>query len=257
MTNLHAPPGQPRPGVGPHPFDLLAHMMAATPGANGDVVFSQQEFDRVLTQLMEQNAGSNAPGPASDEAIQALPTRKVDKDMMGSDGKAECSICMDSVEIGEEVTSLPCKHWFHGQCVSAWLKEHDTCPHCRQGITRPPEDTNQRSQSVQPEPSLRRSPRRRSSSVTSPRASQRRNTGVESNRRVPGQFPENPRDLRSARQHYYESRPGDFERRQSQRPADFDERHRRDSGRNDNGNSNSGSTGGTVGDWLRNHLPFQ
>ena len=54
--------------------------------------------------------------------------------MLGSDGKAECSVCMDNVELGDEVTLLPCSHWFHEACVGAWLKEHDTCPHCRQGI---------------------------------------------------------------------------------------------------------------------------
>jgi hypothetical protein len=42
---------------------------------------------------------------------------------------------MDEVNIGEQVTELPCKHWFHHQCVSAWLVEHDTCPHCRKGIS--------------------------------------------------------------------------------------------------------------------------
>jgi fission 1 protein/division protein 1 len=43
---------------------------------------------------------------------------------------------MDEVAVGEEVTELPCKHWFHHQCVSAWLAEHDTCPHCRQSISK-------------------------------------------------------------------------------------------------------------------------
>jgi E3 ubiquitin-protein ligase RNF115/126 len=56
--------------------------------------------------------------------------------MLGEEHKAECSICMDEVNIGEQVTELPCKHWFHHQCVSAWLLEHDTCPHCRKGITK-------------------------------------------------------------------------------------------------------------------------
>ncbi|KAH8754799.1 hypothetical protein F5883DRAFT_572427 [Diaporthe sp. PMI_573] len=35
---------------------------------------------------------------------------------------------------GEEVTVLPCKHWFHGECVVSWLKMHNTCPICRASI---------------------------------------------------------------------------------------------------------------------------
>lgn len=103
-------------------------------GAHGDAVYTDEALDRVITQMMEQTNSHSAPGPASAEAIAKLPNKVVDKAMMGQDGKAECSVCMDAVEIGDQVTELPCKHWFHGECVGAWLKEHDTCPHCRQGI---------------------------------------------------------------------------------------------------------------------------
>jgi hypothetical protein len=54
--------------------------------------------------------------------------------MMGADGKAECSICMDAVELGTEVTVLPCTHWFHYNCIEPWLSQHNTCPHCRRSI---------------------------------------------------------------------------------------------------------------------------
>ncbi|KAM5432096.1 putative RING-type E3 ubiquitin transferase [Microsporum ferrugineum] len=101
---------------------------------HGDAVYSQEELDRVISQLVDQNMNGNAPAPASADAIRALPKVKIDKSMLGSDGKAECSICMDSVEVGTEVAMLPCKHWFHDTCITAWLNEHDTCPHCRQGI---------------------------------------------------------------------------------------------------------------------------
>lgn len=97
---------------------------------------------------MEQETGSRAPGPASAEAISALPKVQVDQTMLGSDGKAECSICMDAVEKGETVTMLPCKHWFHEQCIGAWLSEHDTCPHCRKGIV--PQDEQNPQNSAQP-----------------------------------------------------------------------------------------------------------
>ncbi|PSN71544.1 hypothetical protein BS50DRAFT_285410 [Corynespora cassiicola Philippines] len=119
---------------------LMGFFASAFPGMGGgqmgDFVYSQEGLDRIISQLMEQNATSNAPPPATQEAIDSLPRKPVTESMLGPEGRAECSICMDEVNLGEEVTELPCHHWFHHQCVAAWLKEHDTCPHCRKGITK-------------------------------------------------------------------------------------------------------------------------
>lgn len=105
----------------------------------GDFVYSQEGLDRIVSQLMEQTATSNAPGPAAQNDIDSLARKPVSEDMLGPEHTAECSICMDEVNLDEQVTVLPCKHWFHHQCVSAWLAEHDTCPHCRKGITNHPD----------------------------------------------------------------------------------------------------------------------
>ena len=129
-------PGNPA-NPGAEMFAVLSSILGN--GRHGDTVFSDEALDRVITQLMDQTNPHSAPGPASTAAIAALPKKKVEKSMMGQDGKAECSVCMDAVDLGDEVTMLPCKHWFHEDCVGAWLKEHDTCPHCRQGIM--PKDT--------------------------------------------------------------------------------------------------------------------
>ncbi|KAF3482824.1 ring finger protein 126 [Arthroderma uncinatum] len=59
---------------------------------HGDAVYSQEELDRVISELVDQNMNGGAPAPASDDAIRALPKKKVDKAMLGSEGKAECSI---------------------------------------------------------------------------------------------------------------------------------------------------------------------
>ncbi|KAL9101631.1 MAG: hypothetical protein Q9163_003129 [Psora crenata] len=114
--------------------DLLRQALDPANAVHGDAVFTQEAFDRIVGQMMEQNGASSAPGPASAAAIAALPKKTVEKSMMGSDGTAECSVCMENVSVGDEVTVLPCNHWFHEQCVGIWLKEHDTCPHCRKGI---------------------------------------------------------------------------------------------------------------------------
>ena len=118
-----------------NPIQMLLSTLLGPPGGiAGDAVYSQEAFDRVMSQLMEQNQTGTAPGPASADAIAALPTKQVDKSMLDDQGKAECSICMDEVKLNDEVSMLPCKHWFHPACIKAWLNEHDTCPHCREGI---------------------------------------------------------------------------------------------------------------------------
>lgn len=115
-----------------NPFAMLSALMR-----NNDAVYSQEELDRVISQLIDHTQQGTAPPPASDTAIQSLPKKKMTRQMMGSDGKAECSICMDPVELDTEVTVLPCTHWFHFDCIKAWLSQHNTCPHCRRSIDLP------------------------------------------------------------------------------------------------------------------------
>lgn len=127
-----------RPGGGgmpPVPVADFFQLFGMGPGGvHGDAVYSQEALDRIITQLMEQHQTGNAPGPASEEAIESLPKRQITQKDLNESGTADCSICMDEAGIGSTVTELPCGHWFHHDCVKAWLKEHDTCPQCRQGI---------------------------------------------------------------------------------------------------------------------------
>jgi E3 ubiquitin-protein ligase RNF115/126 len=209
-------------------------------------VYSQEAFDRIMTELMEQQNGSTAPPPASEAAIRSLPKKKVDRSMLGEDGKAECSICMDSVELGNEVTLLPCNHWFHGDCVTSWLKEHDTCPHCRKPISN--NDEQQR-----PGTSRRRS--RRASSLSSPRPNP--SDGSRSN---PISIPESPSELRNARQQYYgRRRDTEPERPATHRHSSSQSDLRRHSSRSHHSSSGSnrgGANNGGVTGWIRDHLPF-
>ncbi|OQE46657.1 hypothetical protein PENCOP_c001G04221 [Penicillium coprophilum] len=190
--------------TGPHALSILSAILNMS--RSEDAVYSQEELDRVITQLVENTGGtSTAAPPASDAAVRALPRRKVNEEMMGSEGKAECSICMENVELGLEVTVLPCTHWFHFNCIHAWLTQHDTCPHCRRSIntnTASGEGTCENPVVIQDSPEQPRSQRRHSSprtvrsgrsslsslpSLISPRVSPRRSPtpegGQPSNRR--------------------------------------------------------------------------
>lgn len=74
---------------------------------------------------------NNRPGPppASTAAIEALPTVKVTEAHLASD--PNCPICKDEFVVGVEVKELPCKHFYHSQCILPWLQLHNTCPVCR------------------------------------------------------------------------------------------------------------------------------
>lgn len=102
---------------------------------HGDAVYSQEALDRIISNLMEANPQSNAAPPASEAAVEKLERKKMDEEMKAKEGgKAECSVCIDEVKVGEEVVVMPCNHWFHEACVTMWLKEHNTCPICRTPI---------------------------------------------------------------------------------------------------------------------------
>lgn len=227
---------------------LIAGLMGPLNGRAGDAVFTQEAFDQVMSQLMEQNQGSTAPPPATEEAIDALPKKKVTSDMMGNDGKVECSICMDDVELGAEVTVLPCDHWFHHICIKHWLKEHDTCPHCRKPIEEHDTPASR--------PSSRRnraSTSRRPSSVASPRA---RPSG-DGSMHNPFTIPDSPSAIRDRRQQYFGSMlandSGDMDRNRSHRSSSAQSTSRPSGGQQA---SSSSSTGGGAMSWMRSHMPF-
>lgn len=128
---------------------------------HGDAVYSQEALDRIITNLMEANPQSNAPPPATENAIASLPKRKLDEEMLGPELKGECTICIDEVEVGDEVIVLPCRHWFHEECASLWLKQHNSCPVCRAAIDgaaagKPPSETTSQNPPRSTDPSSSR-----------------------------------------------------------------------------------------------------
>ncbi|XP_061988161.1 uncharacterized protein LOC133706638 [Rosa rugosa] len=72
--------------------------------------------------------------PASRSSIEGL--KKVRFDSLEEDVIREtptCAICIkDFVEcVDELITSLPCAHHYHVDCIVQWLKRDHTCPLCR------------------------------------------------------------------------------------------------------------------------------
>ena len=87
-----------------------------------------EEMARALCASMDTTQ-PQALNPASRQAVGKLTKKTHVGPSMG-----ECSICMDAIDAGHSITSLPCHHTFHGRCIATWLKRQSTCPICRKSI---------------------------------------------------------------------------------------------------------------------------
>mmetsp|Transcript_29829 Transcript_29829/g.54046 ORF Transcript_29829/g.54046 Transcript_29829/m.54046 type:complete len:182 (-) Transcript_29829:326-871(-) len=50
---------------------------------------------------------------------------------------------MEPFDSGKEIRQTPCKHLFHGQCLSGWLNVSRCCPMCRHDFTLPVSSSGQ------------------------------------------------------------------------------------------------------------------
>ena len=88
-----------------------------------------------INNMQNQHQGNP---PAAQTAIDKLKHFKMEKKYCKKDDKdpnklefPECSICLTEVNEGQDTILLPCGHMFHDECVTKWLKIHNTCPLCR------------------------------------------------------------------------------------------------------------------------------
>lgn len=72
----------------------------------------------------------------SKASVDAIPTETFTAESIKDSGGAvlSCSVCQDDFAAGESACKLGCKHFFHKECLEPWLKDHNTCPTCREVI---------------------------------------------------------------------------------------------------------------------------
>lgn len=93
-------------------------------GSLGDY-FVGPGLELLLQHLAENDPNRYGTPPAQKEAVEAMPTVKVQEKCL------QCSVCLEDFEIGGEAKEMPCKHRFHSECIFPWLELHSSCPVCR------------------------------------------------------------------------------------------------------------------------------
>uniref|UniRef100_A0A0A9EFS6 RING-type E3 ubiquitin transferase n=1 Tax=Arundo donax TaxID=35708 RepID=A0A0A9EFS6_ARUDO len=78
----------------------------------------------LLQHLAENDPNRYGTPPAKKEAVEALPTVRIEEIV-------SCSVCLDDLELGSQAKQMPCDHKFHSPCILPWLELHSSCPVCR------------------------------------------------------------------------------------------------------------------------------
>jgi len=103
------------------------------------------------------------PSGAASEAADSMSPQAQD-----ADEEAElCSVCLCNYDDEDVLIQLPCAHVFHEACISRWLLQDSSCPHCRQKVTvsQPTTVTSSVSELEEENAAQRTAARRRSNEV--------------------------------------------------------------------------------------------
>ncbi|KAJ1388115.1 Zinc finger, RING-type [Sesbania bispinosa] len=88
---------------------------------------SDELDDDIINMVMEESMRETQMVPASKIAIESLQKVKLQEGVT----KERCSICLVEFDDCIEVSSMPCKHVYHHECLVQWLKTSHVCPLCR------------------------------------------------------------------------------------------------------------------------------
>ncbi|OVA10267.1 zinc finger protein [Macleaya cordata] len=92
------------------------------------LVLIEHELER-LVQLMRETVQDEVYPSAAIDFVLNLPSITLTVEQLQEDNI--CAVCMDEFSTEEEVTWLPCSHYFHENCILPWLRIRNTCPLCR------------------------------------------------------------------------------------------------------------------------------
>ncbi|XP_024192476.1 E3 ubiquitin-protein ligase SDIR1 isoform X1 [Rosa rugosa] len=74
---------------------------------------------------LTQQASTSVPAEQKKQETADVGSTKAIEDEL------TCSVCLEQVNTGELIRSLPCLHQFHASCIDPWLRQQGTCPVCK------------------------------------------------------------------------------------------------------------------------------
>lgn len=98
--------------------------------------------EAAITALPMHTIGAEAAQQPANASSSEAGTVSGDLTSAAAEAVDECSICLSAFQEGHTLTTLPCRHCFHSDCIRKWCttaKPQDdlTCPLCKQSIRLP------------------------------------------------------------------------------------------------------------------------
>ena len=94
--------------------------------------YENNEIENILNYIMNNDPNKYGSPPASKSEIEKLNKYILNEEKLKKFGNENCcSVCKEEFIIGDNLIDLPCKHYFHKDCLIPWLEQHDSCPICR------------------------------------------------------------------------------------------------------------------------------
>ncbi|CAF2136152.1 uncharacterized protein LOC106393555 [Brassica napus] len=87
---------------------------------------NNRDYEDVIARTFHESGTKGSP-PASKRMVDELP----DVDVTSEELSIGCAICKDEIVVEEKVKRLPCRHYYHKECIVPWLGIRNTCPVCR------------------------------------------------------------------------------------------------------------------------------
>ncbi len=85
-------------------------------------------LENILAELLDSYEVFRAMA-ATDDELDRLQRRVVSEEDISRLGQG-CIICISGFVMGEIITTLPCSHVFHADCLTTWLMINGVCSLC-------------------------------------------------------------------------------------------------------------------------------
>ncbi|XP_009111809.2 E3 ubiquitin-protein ligase Praja-1 [Brassica rapa] len=86
-------------------------------------------YDEIFGQVLGNSSSTRRP-----ETAEELPAVNLTAEELTERGLVVCAICREKLAPSERLSELPCRHYYHKDCISSWLTNRNTCPLCRHNV---------------------------------------------------------------------------------------------------------------------------